>query len=395
MSLAKTISAAFTERFQDSTPFIVRAPGRVNLIGEHTDYNQGFVLPMAIEQAVWVAFRRRKDRQVIIHSLNFDETASFSLDDLKKEGNSWIEYIKGVAWAMQGAKMTLTGWEGVMLGDVPIGSGLSSSAATEIAALRAFAETSRLEWDETYAAQLALRAENEWMGLNCGIMDQMAATAARYGHALLLDCRTLKYDYIRIPRNITFAVLDTGTRRDLVSTLYNDRQRECEAAARHFGVESLRDVTREVLAEKGDGLDETLLRRARHVVTENVRVLDVVPALLYGDAKQAGRLLNESHTSLRDDFEVSSPALDQIVDIARESPACTGARMTGAGFGGCAIAMVKTSQVEKFSSYVAERYRQASGLEARIYAGKPGQGASLVQKGIFSYRYKENKKKKK
>jgi len=395
MSLAKTIFDAYSERFQDKTPLIVRAPGRVNLIGEHTDYNQGFVMPMAIEQAVWVAFRRRKDRQVVIHSLNFDETASFSLDDLKKDGSSWIEYIKGVAWAMQEVGMTLSGWEGVMFGDVPIGSGLSSSAATEIAALRTFAEASRLEWDESYAAQLALQAENEWMGLNCGIMDQMAATVGKYGHALLLDCRSLKYDFIRIPHKMTFMVLDTGTRRDLVKTLYNDRQKECAAAARHFGVESLRDVTLEMLAEKSDGLDGTLLRRARHVVTENVRVVEMVTALLYGDAKEAGRLLNESHTSLRDDFDVANLALDQIVGIAREHPACAGARLTGAGFGGCAIALVKAKQIEKFAAYVVEHYKQASGMEARVYEAKPSQGVSLIQRGVFSFRYKENKKKNK
>jgi galactokinase len=364
------------------------------LIGEHTDYNQGFVLPMAIEQAVWIAFRRRKDCQVIIHSLNFDETASFSLESLQKEGNSWIEYVKGVAWAMQEQKMVLKGWEGVMLGDIPIGSGLSSSAAVEIAALRTFAEASRLEWNEVYAAELAQRAENEWMGVRCGIMDQMVSTAARYGHALLLDCRTLKYDHIRILPSITFVAMDTGTRRDLVNTAYNDRRLECQAAAQHFGVAALRDVKPEMLAEKDHGLDEILLRRARHVVTENVRVLDMVPALLYGDAKKAGRLLDESHASLRDDFEVTNPALNQIVEISRQHPACLGARMTGAGFGGCAVALVKTKQVENFSAYVVERYRQTSGLEARVYAGMPSQGASLIQKGIFSYRYKENKKKK-
>jgi len=394
MSLAKTISEAFTERFLDTKPILVRAPGRVNLIGEHTDYSDGFVLPMAIDRAIWIALRKRTDRQVIVHSMNFNETASFSLDGLEKEGKSWIEYIKGVAWAMQDVKMVLKGWEGVMLGDIPIGSGLSSSAATEIAVLRAFAEVSRLEWDEVYAAELAQRAENEWMGVRCGIMDQMASAATSYGHALLLDCRTRKFDYIRIPLSMTFVVMDTGTRRGLVDSRYNDRRQECQAAARHFGVEFLRDVSPQLLAEKGQGLDEILLRRARHVITENVRVIEMVTSLLYGDAKKAGQLLNESHASLRDDFEVTNAALDLIVEIARTHPACYGARMTGAGFGGCAIALVKTRDVEKFSTYVTERYHQAAGLEPSLYAVKAGQGASLVQKGIFSYRFKENKKKK-
>ncbi|MBM3151521.1 MAG: galactokinase [Chloroflexi bacterium] len=382
MSLLKTVSLAFIEHFHEKPRLVVRAPGRVNLIGEHTDYNEGFVLPMAIDRAVWIALQPRPDRQVLLHSLDFNESVSFSLDGLEKEGESWVEYIKGAAWAMQQAGFEPRGWEGVIAGDIPIGAGLSSSAAIQLAALRAFSEISRIRWDEVTAAELALKAEQEWIGLKCGIMDQMVSAAARQGHAMFLDCRDLRRDHIHIPSYLGVVALDTGTRRGLVGSAYNTRQVECEEAARHFNVRSLREVSPEMLAAQSAGLDGKLLRRARHVVSENRRVVEAVTALLGAELDRLGELVNESHASLRDDFEVSSEALDRMVGIAVGQPGCYGARLTGAGFGGCAVALVDGRRLAQFHAAVAAHYRQETGLEPGVYICRPSQGTSREAPGL-------------
>lgn len=372
------IETDFLARFGTAPTIIVRAPGRVNLIGEHTDYNDGFVLPMAIDRAITIALRPRPDRRVALHALDYAQSAAFDLDRLEKDGTGWAEYVRGVAWALQTDGFDLRGWEGVLAGDIPRGAGLSSSAALELAAARAFAAVSGLPWDAARMARLAQKAENEWVGVRCGIMDQMASAVARAGHALFLDCRSLAYEHIPLPAGTSVVVLDTATRRGLVDSAYNERRRQCESAARTLGVSALRDVDETTLARRAADLDEVTLRRARHVVSENARVLQAIAAMRRGDALALGRLLDLSHASLRDDFEVSSPALDQIVALARREPGCLGARMTGAGFGGCAVALVEASRARRILQRVIRGYRRQTGLDAQAYLCAASEGASQL-----------------
>ena len=360
---------------------LVRAPGRVNLIGEHTDYNDGFVLPMAIDRAVWIALRPVEGREVSVLSLDFSEQRSFHLDALSRSaagGEEWLEYLKGTAWALQEAGHRLAAWEGVLAGDVPVGAGLSSSAALEMAAARAFAFASGLAWEPESMALLGQKAENQWVGVNCGIMDQMISAAGRKGHALLLDCRSLEGEHVPLPPSCSVVVLDTGTRRGLVDSAYNERRAQCEEAARLFGVKALRDVSLEQFEAREAELDETTRKRARHVISENERTLQAARAMREGDAEALGRLMNASHESLRCDFEVSSGALDLMVEQARAQSGCLGARMTGAGFGGCAVALVRAEEAESFSREVAARYREASGNEPAAYVCRAAGGAEVV-----------------
>ncbi len=372
------VSMAFERLFQARPEVVVRAPGRVNLIGEHTDYNDGFVLPMALEQAIWVALRPRPDRCVIVHALDLNASATFHLDDLTR-GRGWAEYVKGVAHVLQQAGYTLYGWEGVMMGDVPRGAGLSSSAAVEMAVARAFAEVSGFAWEPLRMARLGQQAENEWVGVKCGIMDQAVSAAAQAGHALFLDCRTLEYAFIPMPEEVTVVVMDTSTRRGLVESAYNERRQQCEQAAQFFGVRALRDVSWEEFLARGHGLEPTVWKRARHVISENERVLRAVQAMRSNDPITLGELFNESHASLRDDFEVTNEALNWMVEIAQSQPGCYGARMTGAGFGGCAVALVHRTVSETFVRAVGEAYRQRSGLQANLFVSHAGQGAEVVR----------------
>ncbi|MDB4905454.1 MAG: galactokinase [Gemmatimonadetes bacterium] len=371
------IAAAFQERFGEPPEFVVRAPGRVNLIGEHTDYNDGFVFPLAIERAVWIALRMRTDGQVHVTSLSLGETATFDAAHPERGEPAWAEYLKGSAWAMQATGQPLVGWEGVLTSDVPIGAGLSSSAAIELATMRAFAATSGIAWEPATMARLAQRAENEWVGVNCGIMDQMISAVGKRGHAVLIDCRSLETRAEPLPSGTSVVILDTATRRGLVDSLYNERRAQCEQAAATFGVTALRDVTlAELTARKGE-LDPMTFRRARHVVSENERTLAAAAAMRAGDARELGRLMNESHASLRDDFEVSSEALDIMVEIAQSRTGCHGARMTGAGFGGCAVALVDAGLAGSFATEVAARYTERSGLVPMIYVTGASAGAAV------------------
>ena len=377
MQVQDKIVEEFVRRFGTQPAVVVRAPGRVNLIGEHTDYNDGFVLPMAIDRAIWLALRPRVDRLVSVYSLEFDQSAAFSLDTLRHESAGWPEYIKGTAWSLQEAGCALRGWDGVVGGDVPIGAGLSSSAALEMATARAFAVVSDLPWDPPAMARLGQRAENKWVGMNCGIMDQMISAAGRAGHALLIDCRSLDTRSAPLPSGTVVVVLDTATRRGLVGSAYNDRRAQCEAAARWFGVPALRDVSVERFLAEGAGLDELPRRRARHIVTENARVLQAAEAMERGDAVEVGRLMDESHVSMRDDFEISTSELDVIVQCAGDEQSCYGARMTGAGFGGCAVALVNSKAAQAFATHVAGAYTNRTGLVPAVYICNATAGAEV------------------
>lgn len=378
-SMRELVARSFVEKFGESPSVVVRAPGRVNLIGEHTDYNDGFVLPLGIERGVWIALTPDDDRSVDAWSIDFDEAAQFGLDGLERVGPQWSEYLKGTAWALEQAGHHLRGWRGVIASDVPIGAGLSSSAAIELATARAFAAVSDIPWNPTAMAKHAQRAENEWVGVNCGIMDQMISAVGRDGYAILIDCRTLAIRPVPLPPDTVIVIMDTGTRRGLVDSAYNERRAQCEAAAAMFAVAALRDVTPEMLAARAHELESTTARRARHVVTENVRTVAAADALCADDPVTVGELMNESHRSLRDDFEVSSPALDTMVEIAQGQPGCHGARMTGAGFGGCAVALVESAQSDLFSAMVAAEYTRQSALMPWIYVTSACEGATVVE----------------
>jgi galactokinase len=357
----------------------------VNLIGEHTDYNDGWVLPMAIERAAVVAFRPRADRRLRAHAAAYGETREADLDGLRPPGGSaWFAYVAGVAWALREAGHEVPGLDVVVDGDVPLGAGLSSSAALELATARAFAEAAGLAWDATAMARLGQRAENAYVGVNCGLMDQMASAVSREGCALLLDCRTLETEPVPVPEGAAVVVMDTGARRSLAASAYNDRRAACEAAvavlaADRPGVKALRDVDADALAAAETRMDPLVFRRARHVVTENRRPLGMAEALRKGDLAGAGRLMNESHESLRDLYEVSSPELDLVSGLARSHPDCFGARMTGAGFGGCAVALVASTGVETFSRSVHAAYRAQVDLPSAFFACRPAGGARIVE----------------
>jgi galactokinase len=308
MSIEHRVIQAFKDRYDTTPSFLARAPGRVNLIGEHTDYNLGFVLPLAIDRAVYIAFQPRTDGCVRLYSLDFSEEIEFSFQDFNKGDAGWAEYIKGSAWAMIQQGHTPGGLDGVMVGDVPVGAGLSSSAAVEMAIISALAASGGLELEAVTRAKLGQMAENQWIGLNCGIMDQMISAGGLKGHGLLIDCRNLKTKAIPLPDSAKVMILDTGTRRGLKDSEYNERRSRCETAARILGVESLRDVSPEMFKARQHELDDITRRRAGHVIYENQRTLKTAGALTDGDSVQAGRLMNESHQSLRDDYQVSSPA---------------------------------------------------------------------------------------
>ncbi|MFH2040445.1 MAG: galactokinase [Chloroflexota bacterium] len=375
---AEAVISAFEKQYGSQPPILVRAPGRVNLIGEHTDYNDGFVLPMAINHAVWIALRPIAERCVQLHSLDIDETISFSSNLQLEPGKSWADYIKGTTWALGQQGYSLQGWEGVMAGDVPIGAGLSSSAAVEMAVARAFASVSDWKWEPIRMAQACQQADRNWVGIHSGIMDHMVSAAARSGNALKLDCRSLVMEHIPLPPGLLVAVLDTSTRRKLVDSAYDQRVKECLIAARFFGMTSLRDVDIMIFNQRPEELDEKLTRRARHVITENQRVHQAVDAMQNNRLVELGQILNASHASLRDDYEVSCPALNQIVECALRVPGCLGARMTGAGFGGCAVALLRADEASEFSTMVIETYYQKSGLTASVHICTAEAGASQV-----------------
>jgi galactokinase len=375
--MKKKVIQAFQKEFGSDPVFITHSPGRVNIIGEHTDYNDGFVLPMAINYATWFALRPRQDRRVIISALDKNERLDFDLEDFSKGKGRWREYITGVAWALQEAGHKLKGWEGVFSGDVPIGAGLSSSAALELALARAFALVSDLDWDPVQMALSCQKAENQWVGINSGIMDQIISASGKENFALMIDCKNLKTKHVPLPENTQIVILDTATRRGLVDSAYNERRAQCDAVACHFDVKALRNITQDQLEKRAGILDLTLYRRAQHVISENQRVLDAVKALNRGDASALGLLMNESHASMRDDFEISREEMDQMVAIAQSQPDCFGARMTGGGFGGCAVALVAADQVESFQEAVVREYQEKTGLIAKVYLSLAADGTGF------------------
>jgi galactokinase len=384
------IAAAFRARFGRPPVGLAEAPGRVNLIGEHTDYNEGFVLPVAIDRTVAVAFAPREDGRVRAHSLDFDQQDEFSLADIGRlESDSWANYLRGVALVLQDSGHRLTGLDLVVQGEVPIGAGLSSSAALEVATLGAFATATGLALDDRDKALLAQRAENEFVGVACGVMDQMAAVFGRADHALRIDCRSLETEAVPLnleAHGLRIVVANTGVRRALTASAYNQRREECNRAVQLLFVllrgrrpRSLRDITLRDLTINGRFLPEDLLRRAHHVVSENARVLAAVDALAHGDLAEVGRLFYASHESLARDYEVSSPELDLMVELACSLEGVVGARMTGAGFGGCTVNLVHADALDAFRKQVLETYRARTDLPAEMYVCRAVDGLRIVE----------------
>lgn len=388
MNLAENPFSGMTERFKElygDTPVLVQAPGRVNLIGEHTDYNEGFVFPAAIDFQTQIAIGKRSDRRLRVSSENYGEHVELDLDHLPGRGRGhWSDYVVGVAGLLDRKLGGLPGANLLIHGNVPLGAGLSSSASLEVAVCKALLEISGKALGGVDMALLCQQAENEFVGARCGIMDQFISVHGKKDHALRLDCRTLEYRLLPIPPEVRLVICNTMVRHSVAAGEYNQRRAECEAAARFFservpGVRTLRDVTLEDFEKWSSELPERNRKRCRHVLTENLRVLQAEEALQAGDMKWFGRLMGSSHASLRDDFEVSCEELDVMVRLAEENAGVYGARMTGGGFGGCTINLVQENCVERFQQNVAAGFKRATGCAPEIYVSSAADGAGRIE----------------
>jgi len=379
------LRADFNARYGAPPEVIVRAPGRVNLIGEHTDYNDGYVLPIAIDRSVLVAASMRPDRVVRVRAVDFDAQATFSLDRLvRAEQQRWSNYHRGVAAVLEEKGFRLPGLDVAFSSNVPIGAGLSSSAAVEVSMAVTWQTIAGFELERPELALLCQRAENTFVGVNCGIMDQFISALGQENAALFVDCRTLEHRSVSIPDGYAVVIMDTAKQRGLADSAYNTRRAECEEGVRLLsaylpGIAALRDVSVSQFELYVETLPLDVRKRCRHVIGENQRVLDSVDALTRGDVAAFGRLMDASHRSLRDDYEVSCAELDAMVEAAWRAPGIVGARMTGAGFGGCAVALVEGAHATRFRDQVAAEYRSATGLEPNLYICTAEQGASVVR----------------
>ena len=361
------------ERLFRTPPRIFRAPGRVNLIGEHTDYNDGFVMPAAVAFSTYVAVAPRPDRKLVIHSEEFPGNFEFDLDHLPdRRTGAWCDYVLGVASVLQQRGLKFGGASLLVHGEVPIGAGLSSSAAVEVASALALMSMSETQLPLPEIAKLCQYAENNFVGAKVGIMDQFVSCMGKAGHAFLLDCRSLEFRFVPIPTGIRLVVCNTMVKHDLATGAYNTRRAECEEGARLFAkwdpaVRALRDVSVDLLDQHLHDLPPTIGKRCSHVVRENQRTLDAARLLTEGDLAQVGTLMCESHNSLRDLYEVSCRELDIMVDAAEGLAGFVGGRMTGGGFGGCTVNLVREENAEGFAKGIAERYLQKTGITAQVY----------------------------
>jgi galactokinase len=412
---------AFEEQFGRSPDLIAEAPGRVNLIGEHTDYNGGFVLPVAIDRTVAVALAPRDDGLIRAYSLDYDQSDEFPAERVRRfmgTKGGWRDYMRGVVWALLDEQLPVGGADIAITGDVPQGAGLSSSAALEVAVAGALtastaevrqpglrgpesnvAASSPPSVAETFQSRradlqphreprdlalLCQKAENLFVGVQSGIMDQFSSALGVAGHALFIDCRSLDVTPVPLPKGVVIAVIDSKVPRKLGDTLYNKRRKECEKAARALGLESLRDAAEPLLfrfdeeEDEEPGEKDTLRRRARHVITENKRVLAAVDALKGEDFVLLGRLMRDSHVSLRDDFGVSTPQLDLLTDLALTVKGVIGARLTGAGFGGCTVTLVRENAVDRLRETVLPKYRASTGLVAEMHVCRAVDGLRVT-----------------
>jgi galactokinase len=382
--IARELAQRFGKLFGDH-PRIFRAPGRVNLIGEHTDYNDGFVMPAAVGFSTYLAIAARPDRKLVIHSEEFPGNFEFDLDHLpERRTGGWCDYVLGVASVLLRRGFKLQAANLLVHGEVPIGAGLSSSAAVEVASALAFmsmsATTGETRLPLPEIAKLCREAENSFVGARVGIMDQFVSCMGKAGHAFFLDCRSLDFQFVPIPAGMALVVCNTMVKHDLATGAYNTRREECEEGVRRFAkwyprVRALRDVSEEMLDQHARDLPATIAKRCTHVVRENQRTLDAARALTEGDLTRVRELMRDSHNSLRDLYEVSCGELDLMVEAAQNLPGFYGGRMTGGGFGGCTVNLVREENAEEFAQRIAESYRRRTGITSQVYLCTAEDGA--------------------
>ncbi len=378
MSRREHISAHFQQHYGRDPEVVCHGPGRVNLIGDHTDYNDGFVLPAAINFGTDIAASKRNDRKVRILAVACrNETAEFDLDSIAfSQTHMWLNYVQGTLQALMAKFPALQGADLVVNGDVPQGTGLSSSASFEVTLLKTFSDLYQLNLDGVDAALMGQRAENSFVGCNCGIMDQLITAMGSQGNAMLLDCRSLTFKNAPIPDDLALVIVNSNVKRGLVDSEYNIRRKQCEEVARFFDKPALRDITLEQLNAAREQLSDVLYRRAKHVITENTRTEAALVALNQQDIKTLGRLMSESHLSLKDDFETTVPQINHLVAIIAEVLGEQGgARMTGGGFGGCVVALTPLHLVAEVKAAVVANYTKATQLTADIYVCTAENGA--------------------
>jgi len=379
-SSARLVADEFLQR-HGTEASVFFAPGRVNLIGEHTDYNDGFVMPCALGFCTYVAVGAREDRSLNVFSIDFSENSTIDLDNPGKGlTGHWSDYVRGVAAVLRSRGVNLIGVNLVIKGDVPIGAGLSSSAAIEVATALALLNVSGTSLGPREIAGICQRAEHEYAGTRCGIMDQFIACFGEQDHALLLDCRNLEFELLPLPEQARIVICNTMVKHQLAGGEYNRRRADCQEGVRLLQqtlpqIRALRDIDSSELNLFASAMPERIFRRCRHVVTENARVLDSAEALKQDDLGRLGELMYSSHMSLRDDYEVSCRELDLMVDAARQCAGVWGARMTGGGFGGCTVNLVQADGITVFQSEVARRYQAATGIHPAIYVCTPADGA--------------------
>ena len=380
----ETVLGAFRNALGQDADAAAYAPGRVNIIGEHTDYNDGFVLPAAVDRGVALAGRRVPGDTFTLHAIDLGDRCRFARGALERDpDHAWANYFKGVVWALAKQGFVIPTCEVAITGDIPQGAGLSSSAAYEVAGILLLKTLGGFALSTLEIAHLARKTENGFVGVACGIMDQMASVFGEKGKALLLDCRSLARETVALPPGLTIVVVNSGVRHSLASSEYNKRRAECDEGVRILSaslpnVRALRDVESDDLARLLPRLSPVVARRCRHVVSENARVGQAVAAMRSGDTGRLKTLLGQSHFSLRDDYQVSCPELDILVDLALAQPGCHGARLTGAGFGGSTVNLVENSAVETFSRAMLSGYRERSGRAADIHVFEPSAGAHVL-----------------
>ena len=382
--MEQRLLAAFINAFDGAPSLWVQAPGRVNLIGEHTDYNDGFVLPCAIDTGTLLAIRPRTDRLVRVLATDYGRAVDeFRTDQpiARHPRKPWANYVRGVLSVLQARGLDLPGANVAIAGDVPRGAGLSSSASLEVAVAQAWQLlTADHRLTPTELALVAQRAENAFVGCQCGVMDQLISARGEAGHALLIDCRSLQTTPVPLPDGAVVMIVESAIKRGLVDSAYNQRRQQCEAAARHLGVRALRDADPALLQAHAGGLDEATYRRARHVITENRRTLQAADALRIGDLRQLGALMAQSHESMRADFEITTPAIDQLSQVLRDAIGPEGgARMTGGGFGGCVVAVMPADRADAARDAVDSRYRSPTGERGTVHLTRASAGAGRWQ----------------
>ena len=390
MSLKEKTQSLFAETFGYPATHTIQAPGRVNLIGEHTDYNDGFVLPCAIDYQTVISCAARDDRKVRVIAADYDnQVDEFSLDApiIAHDSQQWSNYVRGVVKHLQKRNNAFGGADLVISGNVPQGAGLSSSASLEVAVGTVFQQLYHLPLDGAQIALNGQEAENQFVGCNCGIMDQLISALGKKDHALLIDCRTLGTKAVSMPEGVAVVIINSNFKRTLVGSEYNTRREQCETGARFFQQPALRDVSLEAFNAVAHELDPIVAKRVRHVITENARTVEAAQALEKGDLLRMGQLMAESHASMRDDFEITVPQIDMLVEIVKATigdkggvrmtrkNGAYGARMTGGGFGGCIVALIPQDLVPAVQQAVAEQYEAKTGIKETFYVCKPSQGA--------------------